>query len=164
MDTAGDVPRGLAVTEGLAYSRKIGASETALTRFLGNLAEVAYLGGEWGEALELAEREIAGGQHCTSSSTPTSFGPSSASLAETCPARGDAEIVLRGGRAIRDPQALPRALVTAAEVAYRRDDPRAAAALLDEVGVPERVAGTWVVPAAVLAHDLGRTHPLPGGA
>ena len=157
VDTAGDVPRGLAVTrEGLAYSRKIGASETALRWFLGNLAEVAYLGGEWGEALELAEREIAGGQHYQQFNAHVIRALIRIARGDLSGAAGDAEIVLREGRAIRDPQALHPALVTAAEVAYRRDDPRAAGALLDEVGVPERVAGTWVVPAAVLAHDLGR--------
>ena len=62
-------------------------------------------------------------------------------VARDCPAQRDATIALREGRAIRDPQALHPALVTAAEVAYRRNDVRAASALLDEVGAPERVPG-----------------------
>ena len=71
-------------------------------------------------------------------------------------AQSDAEAALGAARAIRDPQALDPCLVVAGSVAVRTGDLDTAHALLDELGTPERVAGTWVVDAALVADELGR--------
>jgi hypothetical protein len=71
----------------------------------------------------------------------------------------DMDAVLEQARAIRDPQALDPALVLAAHVAHRNGDEAAAHALIDELGSPERAAGTWVVSAALLHRDLARETP-----
>ena len=157
VDTAGDVVRGEEVTrEGLAFGLKIGIPKTAMRWFVGNLADMSYLRGAWGEALELAEQQIGGEPHYMRQLAHGVRAQIRMPRGDLAGAADDAQIMLRDARDIRDPQALHPALVVAAEVAYRTGDRAAAHALLDEVGTPERAAGSWVVPAALLYHDLGR--------
>jgi class 3 adenylate cyclase/predicted ATPase len=160
VDTAGDLARAEAVTrEGLALGRKLGLGSTAMRWMLTNLAETIYLAGSWEEALELAEQEIASGPHYV---RQVAYGVRAGIRLSRGDDRGaaeDAEIALGDARAIRDPQALDPALVTAAAVAYRAGDTARANALLDELGATERAAGSWVVPAGWLCHDLGRPRP-----
>ena len=70
--------------------------------FLGNLAEGAYLGGEWDEALELAEREIADEQHYLQSNALRLRALIRIARGDLSGAAEDATIALREGRAIRD--------------------------------------------------------------
>jgi tetratricopeptide (TPR) repeat protein len=156
-ETAGDVRGALALTrEGLEYSRKIGVSQTALRWFLGNLTEVSYLVGEWDEALELAEGELASEKHYMQAAVRSIRALIRSARGDAAGAAEDVELFLRDAREIRDPQTLDPALVDAAWVAFRRDDLVAANALLDEYGGSARRSGTRVVPAALLARDLGR--------
>ena len=163
VDTAADLARAEAVTrEGLALGRKLGLGSTAMRWILTNLAEMIYLAGSWEEALELAEQEIASGPHYV---RQVAYGVRAGIRLSRGDDRGaaeDAEIALREARAIRDPQALDPALVTAAAVASRAGDTTRANALLDELGATERAAGSWVVQAAWLCHDLGRPRPWSG--
>ena len=157
LDTAGDVGRADAVTrEGLAFSRRMGFGATALRWSLGNLADVTYLAGRWDEALELTEQVIAGEPHYMQQVAFSIRAGIRMARGDSPGAAEDMEKVLRDARAIRDPQALDPALVVAAVVAYRNGELVAANELLDEVGSSERAAGAWVVPAALLQHDLGR--------
>lgn len=117
---------------------------------------MSYLVGNWDDALTLADEEIAGDHHYQQH---VALGIRAAIRMARGDAEGalsDANTSLRDARAIRDPQALHPALVTGAEVAYRTGDSVAAIRLLDELGTPERKAGSWVVRAALLSHDLGR--------
>jgi hypothetical protein len=156
VDTAADLARAEAVTrEGLAICRKMGLPSTAIRWFLGNLAEMTYLAGRWDEALTLADEEIASDHHYLQH---VSFGIRAAirlARGDAEGARSDADASLRDARAIRDPQALHPALVTRAEVACRTGDRVAASRLLEELGTPDREAGSWIVRAALLCDDLG---------
>ncbi|MGH3078828.1 MAG: adenylate/guanylate cyclase domain-containing protein [Gaiellaceae bacterium] len=166
VDTAGDLARGEAVTrDGLAIAQKMGLPSTPLRWFIGNLAEMAYLSGKWDEAFALAEQEIASDHHYLQHMAFAIRAAILLAKGDPAGASEDADTCLRAARAIRDPQALHPALVTAAEIAYRAGDPGAAHRLLDELGAPERAAGTWTVRAALLCHDLGRelTFVAPGG-
>ena len=157
LDTGGDAPGALAVTrEGLEYSRKTGASQTALRWFLGNLAELSYLVGAWDEALELAERELAAGKHYMQAAVRGVRALIRIGRGDPAGAAADVERSLQEAREIRDPQALDPALVDAAWIAYRRNDLPTAGALLDEFGARMGRYGTRIVPAALLARDLGR--------
>ena len=162
LDTAADLARGEEVTrDGLAICRKLGLPSTVVRWFLGNLAEMTYLAGKWDDALTLADEEIAGDHHYMQH---MAYGIRAAIRLARGDAEGalsDAEASLRDARGIRDPQALHPALVTAAEVAYRTGDSAAANALLDELGMPERAAGSWIVRAALVCHDLGRELAVP---
>ena len=161
-ETAGDIPGALAITrEGLEYSRRIGVSHTALRWFRGNLAEVSYLVGAWGEALELAEQEIAAEKHYMQAAARGVRALIRIARGDAAGAADDVERFLRDAREIRDPQALQPALVDAAWVACRRNELASANALLDEFGATMTRFGTRVVPAAVLAHDLGRAPLFP---
>ena len=163
VDTAADLARAEAATrEGLALGRKLGLGSTAMRWILTNLAEMIYLAGSWEEALELAEQEIASGPHYV---RQVAYGVRAGirlSRGDDRGAEEDAEIALREARAIRDPQALDPSLVTAAAVASRAGDTTRANALLDELGATKRAAGSWVVPAAWLCHDLSRPRPWSG--
>ena len=160
VDTGGDLARGEAVTrEGLAFCERIGFSWTAQRWFLGNLADVSYITGAWDEALALAERVIVGEPHYMQQIGFSVRAEIRMAHGDVDAAVTDAETCLRDARAIRDPQALHPALVTAAESAYRAGDSAAANRLLDELGSPERAAGTWVVRAALLCRDVGRELP-----
>lgn len=162
VDTGADLVRGEAVTrEGLVIGRKLGLPSTAIRWFLGNLAETAYLAGKWDEASTLAEEEIAADHHYLQHMAHGIRAAMRLARGDAEGARSDADASLRDARGIRDPQALHPALVTAAEVAYRTGDSAAANALLDELGMPERVAGSWIVRAALLCHDLGRPLTVP---
>ena len=162
LDTAGDLVRSEEITrEGLAFSERMGFSSTALRWFMGNLADMTYLRGAWDEALAFAEGAIVGESHYMAQ---VGFGV----RADIRMARGDdrgaaedAGIVLERARAIRDPQALDPALVLAAEIAHRYGDQATAHALMDELGAPERTAGSFVVRAALVCHDLQREPFLP---
>jgi class 3 adenylate cyclase/predicted ATPase len=157
LETAGDAAGALAVTrEGLEYSRKIGVSQTALRWFLGNLAELAYLVGAWGEALELVEGELASEKHYMQATARSVRALIRIARGDAAGAAEDVEQFLRAAREIGDPQTVDPALVDAAWVAYRRNELASANALLDEFGATMGRFGTRVVPAAVLAHDLGR--------
>jgi class 3 adenylate cyclase/tetratricopeptide (TPR) repeat protein len=157
VETAGDIPGALAVTrEGLEYSRKIGVSQTALRWFFGNLAELSYLVGAWDEALELAENVLAADKHYMQATARSVRALIRIARGDAAGAAADVELFLHDAREIRDPQAMQPALVDAAWVAYRRNDLPLTNALLDELGAFERRSGTRVVPAALLAHDLGR--------
>lgn len=156
-DTTGDLARGEAVTrEGLAFSRRMGFSSTALRWFMGNLADMTYLTGGWDEALSLAEQVILGEAHYMQQVGLSVRAEIAMARGDSRRAAEDVDVVLQHARAIRDPQALDPALVLAARVAYRGGDRAAAQALLDELGSPERASGNWVVPAALLYHDLAR--------
>jgi hypothetical protein len=134
----------------------MGFSWTTVRWLVGNLADMTYVRGAWAEAHALAERVIAGEPHYTQQMGITVRAEIRMARGDGAGAAEDMEAVLHDARAIRDPQALDPALVTSAEVACRNGDPAAANALLDELGSPERAAGTWVVTAALLEHDLGR--------
>jgi predicted ATPase/class 3 adenylate cyclase len=162
LETGGDAPAALAVTrEGLDYARKIGVSQTALRWFLGNLAELAYLVGDWSEALELVERELAAEKHYMQATTRSVRALIRIARGDGAGAAADVELFLRDAREIRDPQAVEPALVDAAWVAYRRNDLASANALLDEFGATLGRYGTRVVTAVLLARDLGRPPLLP---
>ena len=75
----------------------------------------------------------------------------------------DVVVSLQKARAILDPQALDPALMLAARAAYRNGDPTAAHALMDELSAPER-AGSFLVRAALVCHDLSRELLLPARA
>jgi class 3 adenylate cyclase/tetratricopeptide (TPR) repeat protein len=156
-DTAGDLVRAEAVTrEGLAFSMRMGFSMTALRWFRGNLAGITYLRGAWADAVTLADDVISGGPHYMQQFAYAVRAEIRLANGDPAGAQSDAEAALHAARAIRDPQVLDPCLVTAGEVAFRTGDPDAAHALLDELGAPERVAGTWLVDAALLADELGR--------
>ncbi len=163
-DVNGDLVRAEAVTrEGLAFTERMGFSWTALCWFEGNLAEITYLSGAWDEALAFAESVITGETHYMQQ---VGFGV----RAEIRMAQGDDQgagkdvvVSLQKARAIRDPQALDPALVLAARAAYRNGDPTAAHALIDELSAPER-AGSFLVRAALVCHDLSRELLLPARA
>jgi class 3 adenylate cyclase/tetratricopeptide (TPR) repeat protein len=156
-DTAADLTLAEAVTrEGLAFSERMGFSMTALRWYYGNLADFTYLRGAWDEALALVEADILREPHYMQQVAYSIRAEIRLARGDSAGASADAETVLRDARAIRDPQALHPALVTAAEVAYRAGDARAAHALIDELGAPERAAGAWIVRAGLLCHDLGR--------
>jgi class 3 adenylate cyclase/tetratricopeptide (TPR) repeat protein len=157
LDTAADLVRAEAVTrEGLTFGRKMGLPSTAIRWFHGNLAEMTYLAGKWDDALTLAEEEIAGDHHYQQHMALGIRAAIRLARGDAEGALSDADASLRDARGIRDPQALHPALATGAEVAYRSGDPAAASRLLDELGAPERAAGSWIVRAALLCHDLGR--------
>jgi class 3 adenylate cyclase/predicted ATPase len=156
-ETGGDASGALVVTrEGLEYSRKIGVSQTALRWLLGNLAELSYLVGAWGEALELAECELAAEKHYMQATARSIRALIRIARGDAAGAAEDVELFLRDAREIQDPQAVEPALVDAAWVAYRRNDLPSANALLDEYGATMGRYGTRVVPAVLLARDLGR--------
>ena len=158
IDTAGDLVRGEAVTrEGLAIGQKMGLPQTALRWFVGNLADATYMSGQWEEALELAEQEIASDQHYQQQLAFQVRALIRLARGDFAGASADAETSLRGARAIRDPQVLQPALVTSSDVAYRKGDSASAKRLLDELGTLERAIGSWIVRAALIAHELGRT-------
>ena len=160
VDIAGDLVRGeTAMREGLAMGQKAGLPSTALRWFLANLADATYLSGKWDEALELAEQVIASDPHYMRQVAYQVRASIRLSRGDLAGASLDAEAALREARAIRDPQALQPAIVTAAEVAHRTEDSTAANRLLDEAGSLERAIGTPIVRAALIAHDLGRDLP-----
>jgi class 3 adenylate cyclase/tetratricopeptide (TPR) repeat protein len=163
LDTAADLVRAEAATrEGLDIGRKMGLPPTAIRWFLGNLAEITYLAGKWDETLTLADDEVAGDHHYMQHMAHEVRAAIRLSRGETEGALTDADACLVAARRIRDPQALRPALVTSAEVAYRTGDAAAAIRLLDELGaVPKRESGSWIVRAALLAHDLGRELVVP---
>jgi tetratricopeptide (TPR) repeat protein len=157
LETAGDAPASMAITrEGLQYGRRIGMPQTALRWSLGNLAELSYLVGAWGDALELVEGELAAEKHYMQASARSIRALIRVARGDAAGAAEDVDHFLREAREIRDPQTLDPALVDAAWVAYRANDLRAANALLDELGAAERLTGTRAVPVALLARDLGR--------
>jgi class 3 adenylate cyclase/tetratricopeptide (TPR) repeat protein len=163
VDTAGDLTRGEAVTrEGLAIAQRMGAPQTALRWFLGNLAEETFLSGKWDEALALAEQEIASDHHYMQQLAFQIRAAIRLAQGDPVAAAADAESGLRDARAIRDPQALHPALVTAAEIAFWTGDHAAAEVLLDELDMSERAVGTTVVRATLLCLDLGRAPSVPG--
>jgi tetratricopeptide (TPR) repeat protein len=156
-ESAGDLARAMAVTrEGLAFSQRMGFSSTALRWFLGNLADMTFLAGAWDEALTLSERVIVGEAHYMQQVGFSVRADIRMARGDRRGAAEDVALVLQHARAIRDPQVLDPALVQAAHVAHRNGEGAAAHALIDELGSPERAAGTWVVAAALLHHDLGR--------
>jgi hypothetical protein len=163
LDTAADLVRAEAATrEGLDIGRKMGLPPTAIRWFLGNLAEITYLAGKWDETLTLADDEVAGDHHYMQHMAHEVRAAIRLSRGETEGALTDADACLVAARRIRDPKALRPALVTSAEVAYRTGDAAAAIRLLDELGaVPKRESGSWIVRAALLAHDLGRELVVP---
>jgi predicted ATPase/class 3 adenylate cyclase len=161
-DTAGDLARAEAVTrEGLAFSERMGFSSTALRWFLGNLAYMTHLTGAWDEALTFAERVIVGEPHYQQQIGFSVRAELRMARGDSRGAVEDTDAVLQQARAIRDPQTLDPALVLAAHVAHRNGDEAAAQALIDELGSPERAAGTWVVSAALLYRDLERETAMP---
>jgi class 3 adenylate cyclase/tetratricopeptide (TPR) repeat protein len=156
-DTAGDLGRAEAVyREGIAFGEKMGLSSMAMRWFLGNLADSVYLIGRWDEALSLAEREIADVPHYMQQVAYCIRADIRRARGDLAGAAADVEIALRDARAIRDPQALDPALVLAAQVASQRGHHDVASAFLDEVG-SDRAAGSWVVSAALVCHDLERS-------
>lgn len=156
-DAGGDITRGEAVTrEGLDFSQRMGFSITALRWFYGNLTDFTYLRGAWDEALALAEEDIARAAHYMQQVAYATRAEIRLGRGDASGAHLDAEAALRAARAIRDPQAVEPNLIVAAKVAFRVGDPAKAHALLDELGAPERAAGTWVVEAALLANELER--------
>jgi tetratricopeptide (TPR) repeat protein len=156
-DTGGDLARGEAVTrEGLAFSQRMGFSITALRWFYGNLTDFTYLRGAWDEALALAEEEIPRDPHYMQQVAYGVRAEIRLARGDTTGAQSDADAALRAARAIRDPQAVDPNLVIAANVALCAGDSATANALLDELGTPERAAGTWIVEAALVANELGR--------
>ena len=164
-ETAGDLARSEAITrEGLAFSQRMGFSSTAIRWFLGNLADMTYLTGEWDEALSCAEQVIAGEPHYMQQVGYSIRAEIAMARGNNAGAAKDVDVVLRHARAIRDPQALDPALVLAADVAFRNGDRAAAHALIDELGASDRAAGTWAVSSALLHHDLGRQMALPSVA
>ena len=156
VDAAADLVRGEAVTrEGLAFSQRIGMGEVAIAWVVSNLADMRYLRGDWVEALQLAERVVAGERHYMQQTVLSVRAHIRLARGDASGAAEDAAIALRDARAIRDPQALDPVLVLAAEVAYRSGDEAAAHGLLEEFRSTERIVGTQVVPGALLFHDLG---------
>jgi predicted ATPase/class 3 adenylate cyclase len=157
LDTAGELERAEAVTrDGLAFVQRLGMSRTIVRWFLGNLAEDAYLMGRWDEAIELADEHIAEDQHYMQHMAYQLRALIRLARGDEAGASEDADSGLRDARGIRDLQALHPALVTSAEVASRTGDAATASRLLDELGSPERAAGTWIVHAALVGGDLGR--------
>jgi hypothetical protein len=128
---------------------------------MGNLADMTYLRGAWDEALTFAEGAIVGEPHYMQQVGFSIRADIRMARGDERGAAEDADVVLEQARAIRDPQALDPALVLAAEVAHRTGDQAAAHALMDELGAPERIAGSFVVRAALLSHDLQREPFLP---
>ena len=162
VDTAADLVRGEAATrEGLAIGQRMGLPSTAIRWFVGNLAELTYLGGKWDEALALAEDVLAAEYHYQLAMAHGIRAAIRLARGEAAGAVSDADASLRDARAIRDPQALRPALVTSAQVAYRTGDAAGANGLLDELGMPEGVKGSWIVRAALLCHDLDRELAVP---
>jgi hypothetical protein len=139
----------------------MGFSSTALRWFLGNLADMTYLTGAWDEALTFAEQVIVGEPHYQQQIGFSVRAEIRIARGDSRGAAEDMDAVLQQARAIRDPQALDPALVLAAHVAHRNGDEAAARALIDELGSPERAAGTWVVSAALLYRDLARETAMP---
>jgi class 3 adenylate cyclase/tetratricopeptide (TPR) repeat protein len=161
MDTAADLARAEAVTrEGIAFGQRMGFPSPAMCWFLGNLADVIYHAGRWGEALELAEPVITGEPHYQQQYALCIRARIRAGRGDDVGAAEDADVALRLARAIRDPQALDPTLVVAAEVAYRGGDLASANAFLAEIG-SNRAVGTWAVHAALLCHDLERPPLVP---
>ncbi len=162
LDTAADLVRSEEVTrEGLAFCERMGFSSTALRWFMGNLADMTYLRGAWDEALVFAEGAIVGEPHYMQQVGFSIRAGIRMARGDERGAADDADVVLERARSIRDPQALDPALVLAAEIAHRNGDQAAAHALMDELGAPERTAGSFVVRAALVCHDLHREPFLP---
>jgi class 3 adenylate cyclase/tetratricopeptide (TPR) repeat protein len=165
-DYRGDLPRAQAVErEGLAFSRRLGLESVVQRWFRGNLAEGAYYLGDWDEALELADEEIAGVQHYMQHSCHMYRARIRQARGDGVGAGEDIETALDLAREIRDPQSLHPVLASAAELALQRGDVESARRSLDALGRPgdHLEAGLWVVTAAFARHGLGRDDEIRAG-
>ena len=165
-----DVRRSHSVTrDGLQFTEKLGGFKISLRWFQANLAESAFHLGEWGEALELVEQELADPEpNYLRSQCSTIRAQIRLARGDPSGALADAEQATEEARAIVDPQAYVPALATLALVSARTQHVGRAGSAIDELSVvldglepSGAIGGAWVVELALALLELGREHELP---
>jgi len=158
---AGEVAKAVALLrEGLQFAERLGLG-LSLRWFHGELADCAFILGNWEEALRLAEEEIADPEpHQVQAWCRSVRASVRLARGDRVGAVEDAEVQAKMARSIRDPQVLLPALSVLAYVLARTGDAEGATAALAELAHTSRAleasAGTWSLVLAFALLELGR--------
>ena len=158
---AGEVAKAVALLrEGLQFAERLGLG-LSLRWFHGELADCAFILGNWEEALRLAEEEIADPEpHQVQAGCRSVRASVRLARGDRVGAVEDAEVQAKMARSIRDPQVLLPALSVLAYVLARTGDDEGATAALAELAHTSRAleasAGTWSLVLAFALLELGR--------